>query len=166
MKNLKTLLILAVITLGFNQVQAQSKVAHINMQELVKAMPETKQMNDELARLEKTYVDDISSESKALEAKYKKYQAEAASQSNEENEKRNLEIEQGKRKLAMSQQVAQQELSKKSNEMIAPIVKKANDAINAVAKAQGFDYVIDASMLVVANGTNLLPAVKKQLNIQ
>jgi len=166
MKHLKKLLIIAVITLGFNQVQAQSKVAHINMQELVSIMPETKKMNDELSRLEKTYIDDISTESKALEAKYKKYQAEAPSQTPEENEKRNLEIEQGKRRLAKSQQVAQQELSKKSNEMLKPILESADVAIKAVAKAQGFDYVLDASMLLVANGKDLMADVKKHLNIQ
>ncbi len=166
MKNLKTLLLVAVIALGFNQVKAQSNVAHINMQELVSIMPATKKMNDELSRLEKTYVDDISTESKALEAKYKKYQAEAASQTPEENEKRNLEIEQGKRKLAKSQQVAQQELSKKNNELLKPILESADAAIKAVAKAQGFDYVLDSSMLLVANGKNILEDVKKHLNIQ
>lgn len=166
MKNLKTLLLIAVLTLGFNTVQAQSKIAHINLQELVGLMPETKIMNTTLEQLEKTYVEDIKAEDTALKAKYEKFQREGATQTKEENEKRNLELEQGQRKLNYGQQVAQQELSKKSNELIKPIIDKADAAVKAVAKAQGFDYVLDSSVLLVANGTNLLEAVKKHLGIQ
>lgn len=166
MKNLKTLLLIAVLTLGFNTVQAQSKIAHINIQELIQLMPETKTMNTTLAQLEKTYVDDIKAENTSLEAKYAKFQKEAASQTKEENEKRQLEIEQGQRKLSLGQQAAQQELSKKNQELITPIIEKADAAVKAVAKTQGYDYVLDSSVLLVANGTDLLSLVKTHLGIQ
>lgn len=169
MKNLKTLLLIAVITLGFNNVKAQSKVAHINLQELISSIPEVKTMRAELSKLEKTYVDDLKAESISFEAKYKKYQAEAASQTEEENQRRGLEIEQGQKKLQMSQQVAQQEMGKKNDELnkkLNPILKKVDAAVKSVAKAQGFDYVLDSSVLLVANGTNLLASVKANLGIQ
>lgn len=169
MKNLKTLLLIAVLTLGFNTVQAQSKVAHINLQELIGSIPEVKTMRAELTKLEKTYIDDIKAESISFEAKYKKYQAEAPSQTKEENEKRGLEIEQGQRKIQLSEQVAQQEMGKKNDEMnkkLTPILQKVDAAINAVAKAQGFDYVLDSSVLLVANGTDLLASVKANLGVQ
>ena len=50
--------------------------------------------------------------------------------------------------------------------MFAPISEKAKAAIEKVAAAQGFDYVIDAQAgggLIVAKGKDLLPDVKKQL---
>ncbi len=169
MKNLKTLLLIVVLTLGLNTVQAQSKVAHINLQELIGSIPEVKTMRAELSKLEKTYVDDIKAESSVFETKYKKYQAEAASQTKEENEKRGLEIEQGQRKLQLSQQVAQQEMETKNNELnkkLTPILQKVDAAVKTVAKAQGFDYVLDSSVLLVANGTNLLASVKANLGIQ
>lgn len=169
MKHLKSLLLIAVITLGFNTIQAQSKVAHINIQELISFIPEVKTMRAELSKLEKTYLDDIKAESTAFEAKYKRYQAEGPNQTNEENEKRQLEIEQTQRKIQMSQQVAQQEMSKKNNDLnknLAPILEKADAAVKAIAKAQGFDYVFDSSLLLVANGTDLMTAVKAHLGIQ
>ena len=47
-----------------------------------------------------------------------------------------------------------------------PILDKAKQAIETVAKEQGFVYVLDASSLIVANGTDLLPAVKTKLGIK
>ena len=59
-----------------------------------------------------------------------------------------------------------QELQKKQAELIGPITERAKAAIEKVAAAQGFDYVIDATAgngLIVANGKDLLPEVKVEL---
>ena len=68
--------------------------------------------------------------------------------------------------IGEAQQNAQQELQKKQAELFAPISEKAKAAIEKVAAAQGFDYVIDAQAgggLIVAKGKDLLPEVKKEL---
>ena len=166
MKNLKTLLLIAVITLGFNTAKAQSKVAHINIQELISLMPEAKVMNATLEKLDKTNKDDLKAAVTALQAKYNKYQTEAPNQTEEENQRRELDVQQSQKKIQLSEQAAQQDLSKKNQELIQPIIEKADAAVKAVAKAQGFDYVLDSSVLLVANGTNLLAAVKANLGIQ
>ena len=47
-----------------------------------------------------------------------------------------------------------------------PLYDKARTAIEKVASAQGFDYVLDASQgggVLVANGKNIMPDVKKEL---
>jgi outer membrane protein len=169
MKNLKTLLLIAVITLSFNTTaKAQSKVAHINIQELIASIPEVKTMREEFTKLEKTYIDDIQAESAAFKTKYDRYQAEAAGQTPEENERRGLEIEQFQKRLQTMQQLAQKELGAKEKEVgekMNPFLVKVDAAVKAVAKAQGFDYVLDSSVLLVANGTNLLAAAKTQLGI-
>jgi outer membrane protein len=168
MRNLKTLLLVAALTLGFNTIQAQSKLAHINMQELIESMPQTKIMNIQLTKLGKTYSDDINAADAALKAKYEKYQVEGASQTPEENERRQLELQQGQKKLQYSQQVAQKDLSDQNSKKIEPIIEIANNAVKAVAKAQGIDYVIDSSIptFVVTEGTDLLADVKAYLKIQ
>jgi outer membrane protein len=73
MKHFKTLLLIAVLTLGFGSIQAQNKTAHINFQELVILMPEIKVMNDELAKLDKTQQDDLKAAELALKAKLAKF---------------------------------------------------------------------------------------------
>jgi outer membrane protein len=101
-----------------------------------------------------------------LRNKYTLYSNESAAKSKEENEKRALELQGYERSIQEAQQTAQQELQKKQADLFGPISEKAKKAIEKVAAAQGFDYVIDATQgsgLIVAQGTDLLPAVKKEL---
>lgn len=166
MKNFKTLLLIAIITLGFNTLQAQTKVAHINTDLLLSLMPETKALNADLEKLSKTYETELKAESDKLTAKLKKYEAEVNSQTDEVNQQRGAEVEQDRQNLYQASQVAREEIAKKRDEQLQPILDKAKKAIEDVAKEQGFVYVLDASSLIVANGTDLLPAVKAKLGIK
>ena len=165
MKHLKTLLLIAVLTLGFNSIQAQSNVAHIDFKALVQSMPETAIMNTEIQKLEKTFADDITAAQNALKAKLTKYQSEMPSQTKAENEKRQIEVQQDEQKIYTSQQIAQQDLAKKSNEKLKPIIEKAQAAIDAVAKEKGIQYVFDTSSLITFTGSDLMSAVKAKLGI-
>ena len=55
MKYFKTLLLVLTVTTSVFVANAQ-KVAHINSEELIAAMPETKAMKDELSKLHKTLI--------------------------------------------------------------------------------------------------------------
>ena len=78
MKNLKTLLFTAVLFIGATSfTSAQGKIAHINKQELIKAMPEYAVAQAEIEKLGKTYEAEIQGSYKELDAKYKQYNAEA-----------------------------------------------------------------------------------------
>lgn len=166
MKNFKTLLLIAIVTLGFNVAQAQTKVAHINTDLLLSLMPETKTLNADLEKLSKTYETELKAENDKLTAKLKKYEAEVNSQTDEVNQQRGAEVQQDQQNLYQASQVAREEISKKRDEQLKPILDKAKKAIEEVAKEQGFVYVLDASSLIVANGTDLLPAVKTKLGIK
>lgn len=167
MRNVKRIavaLVLFVAATGF--VSAQSKVAHINVQQLLSDMPEMKAAQAELKKLQETYRADIQSSMKELQTKLTQYQNEATSKTNEENEKRAQELQGFERNIQEAEQAAMQEMQKKQQELFAPISDKAKAAIEKVAAAQGFDYVIDASpglSLIVAKGKDLLPEVKKEL---
>ncbi|QLG44486.1 OmpH family outer membrane protein [Costertonia aggregata] len=147
-------------------VNAQSKVAHINVQELLSAMPEMKAAEAELKKLQETYRADIEGSLKEYQNKVTQYKNEAASKSDEENVKRGQELQGIEQNIGAAQQTAQQELQKKQAELFAPISDKAKAAIEKVAAAQGYDYVMDATQgggLIVAKGKDLLADVKKEL---
>ncbi|MFD0760584.1 OmpH family outer membrane protein [Lutibacter aestuarii] len=165
MKQFRTLLLVAIITLGFNSLQAQTKVGHISTDLLISLMPETKVLNTELEKLSKTYETELKAEEAKLEAKLKKYEAEAKSQTDEVNQQRGIEVQQDQQNLYQASQVAREDITKKRNEKLKPILEKAKKAIEDVASEQGFTYVLEASTLIVANGTDLLPAVKAKLGI-
>ena len=69
-------------------------------------------------------------------------------------------------RIRQYQAQAQQELSKKEAELLEPILKRAKEAVVKVAKAQGFDYVLDSTAgqgVILADGKDLLADVKKEL---
>ena len=167
MKQLKKVVIALVIMIaavGF--VNAQSKVAHINVTELLAEMPEMKAAQAELKKLSETYRVDIESSMTELKNKYDQYSNEASAMSEEENQRRALELQGFEKNIGEAQQAAQQELQKKQAELFKPISEKAQAAIEKVAAAQGYDYVIDATQgggLIVAKGKDLLAEVKQEL---
>ncbi len=169
MKHLKTIaLALVLFVAATSFAQAQSKIAHIDVTELLSAMPAMKNAEAELKKLSETYNADIESSITEFQNKATQYQNEAPSKSKEENEKRAIELQGIQKNIGEAQQAAQRELQKKQSELFAPISDKAKAAIEKVAAAQGYDYVVDAQPgggLIVANGKNLLAEVKKELGI-
>lgn len=147
-------------------VSAQSKVAHIDVQKLLSDMPEMKAAESELKKLSETYQADIQASMTELQNKFRQYEGEAANMSKEENDKRAVELQGFQKSISEAQQAAQQEIQKKQAELFGPISEKAKAAIEKVAAAQGFDYVIDAQAgggLIVAKGKDLLAEVKQEL---
>ncbi len=168
MKYLKTLLLAITLTTGMFVANAQ-KIAHINSEELVAAMPQTKAMQDELAKMAQNFDNDYKAQATALQAKLEKYQKEAPSKTDEENAKRQQEVAQLQQKLQLYLKSAQEEMQKKQMDMIKPIIEKAQKSIQDVAKEKGIKYVFDSAPgkgLIVFDGEDLLAAVKAKLGIQ
>lgn len=166
MKQFKTLLFAAALLIGTSFMNAQSKVAHINTQELVDAMPAMISAKAELEKLAKTYETDIKTMATELQNKVTQYDAEASTKTQEENTKRMTEVQGMETSIRQYQAQAQQELAKKEAELLEPILKRAKDAVVKVAKAQGFDYVLDSTAgqgVILADGKDLLADVKKEL---
>lgn len=163
-KKIAVALVLFVAATGF--VNAQSKVAHINVQQLLTEMPEMKAANAELQKLQESLKADIQGAMTEYQNKATLYQNEASSKTAEENAKRGEELAGFEKNIGQLQQTAQQDMAKKQQDLYGPITEKAKKAIEKVAAAQGFQYVLDASpggTVVVATGKDILADVKKEL---
>ena len=167
MKQIKSLLFAAALFIGATSfTNAQSKVAHINVGELVTSMPEMKSAQAEMEQMGKTFETDIQEMMNEYKTKAKQYEAEAATKTNEDNQKRGEELAGMQQNIRQFQANAQQQLQQKELDLLEPITKKAKEAILKVAKAQGFDYVLDSSQgsgVIMAEGKDLLQDVKKEL---
>ena len=167
MKQFKTLLFAAALFIGaVSFSNAQSKVAHINTQDLVSAMPEMKAAQSQMEQLGKTYEAEIKELATALQNKMKVYDAEAATQTDEENAKRVQEVQSMEQNIRQYQANAQKDMQQKELDLLKPITEKAKAAILKVARAQGFNYVLDSSQgggVIMADGKDLLADVKKEL---
>ncbi|GAA4937812.1 OmpH family outer membrane protein [Algibacter agarivorans] len=166
MKQFKTLLLATALCLGtIGFTQAQSKIAHINTQELIAAMPAAKTAQAEIEALGKTYQTDIQASITEYQNTVKQYEAEASTKTDEENQKRGLELQEKQQRIQQFRADAQKDLAQKEAELFKPIQEAAMKAINEVAKAQGYQYVIDRATLIVADGKDILADVKKQMGI-
>lgn len=169
MKNLKLLFVAAALFIGATSfVNAQSKVAHVDTGALVEAMPEMKAAQSQLEKLQKTYDAEIKSMMKEWEAKVQQYDGESASQTEEVNLKRVEEVQGMQKNIGDYRNQALEDLRKKEVDLLQPILEKAKAAIQKVARAQGFQYVMDSSPgngLILYDGTDLLADVKKELGI-
>ncbi|RPD95977.1 OmpH family outer membrane protein [Aureibaculum marinum] len=169
MKLFKNLLLASVLLFGAMTVNAQSKVAHINTDELVASMPETIQMQEELKKVVQAYDADFKEQANAYQTKAQKYEQEGPTQTDAENQKRGLELQELQRKLQMYQQTAREEIQKKEFDLYKPIAEKAQKAIDDVAAEKGIEYVFDSTPgkgLVVFKGMDLMDAVKAKLGIK
>ncbi len=165
MMKIKTVLVAFIL---FATGLAQAQVAHINSEELVAMMPETKAMTQDLKVLGENFDTEYKAQASALQAKLQKYQTEAASKTNEENEKRHAEVGEIQNKLQVYLSSAREEMQKKEFDLLKPIIEKAQKAIQDVAKDKGIKYVMDSAPgkgLIVFDGEDLLPAVKTKLGI-
>ncbi|SDW13681.1 OmpH family outer membrane protein [Aequorivita viscosa] len=169
MKKMKTILLALAIFAGATSfVNAQSKVAHINAQELIEAMPEYKAAQTSLEKVQKTYDTEIKAMLKELDTKAKQYDSEAASKTDEENQKRVMEIQGMQENVQAYRQQALQDLDKKRSDIFKPILEKAQSTIQKVGRAQGYQYVLDSTMgsgIILADGKDLMADVKKDLGI-
>lgn len=168
MKHLKTILLATAVCIGsISFSQAQSKIAHINTNELIQAMPEMKAAQKELETLGKTYEADYKASVTEFQNKLKQFESEAPTKTEEENAKRGQEIQAMQQNIQQFQADAAQDIEKKRGDLLQPITEKARAAILKVGRAQGFDYVLDSSVgvTILADGKNLLDDVKKELGL-
>ena len=95
------------------------------------------------------------------------YGAEEKAQTPETNAKRQAEVQQDRSRLAQAEQFATQEMQKKYQEKLKPILEKAQKAIKDVADAKGLAYIFDASagkgLIVFDKGVDIYDAVKAKL---
>jgi len=153
------------LLISFN-IGAQSKVAHINSQALISEMPEVKEAQAQLEKLQKTYQTEIEASMKEYQTKLQTYSADAQNQTEVTNQARQKELAGMEQNIQQYQQTAAQDIQKKQADLLKPLIDKARAAIQKVAKSQGFDYVIDATeggSLILAGGKDLLEEVKIEL---
>ncbi len=169
MKQFRTLIIAVALMVGATAfTNAQSKIAHIASQELVESLPEFKEAMTQLEKLQKTYDAELRDMYSEAQKTSKRYESEAPTQTEEENQKRAMQLQDTQRRIQERGQNAQQDLQKNELDLLKPVYERARTTIQTVARAKGYEYVLDSSNgsgVIMADGYNLMPDVRKELGI-
>ncbi|OXA96354.1 hypothetical protein B0A66_01255 [Flavobacterium hercynium] len=164
MKQIKTLLIAAILVLGAsNTMNAQAKVAHVDVSEIMSKMPAMLDAQNQLQKLSGTYDAEYKKMVDEYQVKIKKYEAEAATVTEAVNGDRSKEVQDMQKRIVDYRDNAQKELQQKETDIVKPLMEKVRTSIQKVGKAKGFQYVLDGSTLLLAEGTNITADVKKDL---
>lgn len=164
MKQLKTLLIAAVVFAGTTQsLMAQAKTAHVDVNEIMGKMPAMLDAQKQLEKLSGTYDTDYKTMVDEYQTKIKKYEQEATTVTDKVNEERSKEVQDMQKRIVDFRDNAQKELQKKEQDLTKPIIERVRASIQKVGKAKGYQYVLNASDLLLAEGPDLTADVKKDL---
>jgi outer membrane protein len=163
MKQIKTFLIAAIALLGFQNVNAQAKTAHVDVNELMTKMPAVLDAQNQLKKLSDTYTAEYKTMVEEYQGKLKKYDAEASTVTDAVNQTRQQEVQDMAKRISDYQETAQKDLQKKESDLMKPITDKVKASIQKVGKAKGYQYVINAADLLLADGPDLTADIKKDL---
>ena len=163
MKQIKTLLIAAIALISVQATNAQSKIAHVDTNEIMSKMPAVIDGQNQLKKLGETYDKDYKALVDEYQAKVKKYDGEAEKATDAVNQTRQVEVQDMIKRINEFEKTAQSDLQKKEAEIMKPITEKVRASIEKVGKAKGFQYVLNADSLLLKDGTDLTPDVKKDL---
>ena len=171
MKKLVKLFFALALTMGVGYgVNAQSlKVGHVDSSAIMEIMPERTKVEQDL----QAYAAELQSELQAMAAEYQNklqdYQANQATMSNLIRQSKEKEIIDLETRIQEFQASADMALQNKQMELIAPLIEKVQNAVNAVGQEKGFTYILDkASGTVVYIGDNAIDItadVKAKLGI-
>lgn len=169
MKKAIKLTLAVVLVLSSTTLFAQ-KFGRINTQEIIMSMPETKEMQTNMEAYAKDLQDNLETINVEFNTKYTEFQKNFETLSDAVRQLKSKELQELQNRRDEFQQLAQQEYQKKQNELLAPIIEKAKDAIDKVGKAGAYLFVFDTSTGSLAYFdeaalTDLAPAVKKELGI-
>ncbi len=168
MRNLlKVTLIAALTFIGANAYG--QKFGYINSQELIVAMPETDSINVKLEAMSKEWQEQLEVIQVEFNNKMQDFQKNSATYSDAIKQVKNQELSDLSQRYQQIQNLASEQLQQKQQELLAPVLEKAQNAIKKVGRDNGFTLVFDSaasSLLYWEDAVvDVLPLVKKELGI-
>lgn len=164
----KIVLIVACGLMMGNIAIAQTKFGHINSAELLKSMPDVTKAEAEIQEYAKAFQEQLQTMSKEYEKKIQEFQAGEKMMSDPVKEVKVKEIKDLEARIESTNQSAQEKVEKKRQDLLQPIIDKADKAIKAVATEKGYDYIFDTStgaFLQVKASDDVMPLVKAKLGM-
>lgn len=148
-----------------NAQQQQPKFGYVAAQQIIFVLPEARQVDSLLRQFK---LDSIDGVLPYLVSEYKRKDSVAKIEKNGTIKKQvEREAEQLRYQLENWNQIAQNRIQEKQNELLAPLYRKVADAIADIAKAEKYTYIFNAeSLLHAPEGDNISEKILKKLGIK
>lgn len=170
MKTIKILFI-AILAMAGTSAMAQSKLAYINSQEIIMAMPEMDSIQAQSKAQRQEFQDQMESMQAEFANKMSDYNKNYEGWTEAMKQQKGKELENLRTNIESFGQAAPQQLQKLEQDLYEPLIKKVRDAVMAVGKENGFTYIFDSSTgslayIDEATATNAAALVKAKLGLK
>lgn len=176
MKNVAVAIVLVLGAFGISaNLENDTKIGYVFMEYVLNSMPETQEMNNTLDKLSKEKSDKLVKNTKFLNSKVDEMnRKERSGELTEAGRKISEdEIADMRKKIETQARADEQELFKKRMELLGPIAKKLEKAMDDVAAKKGYKYVLNSSdgtgnsiVVVAPEADDLTKAVMDHLGIE
>lgn len=147
---MKRFLLVLILALSSACYAGAQKIGYVNMETILKSIPEYNQAQETLMELSESYRNEIESEYSEIEDMFNKYQSEKANLSARQRQERENEIilrEHAMKEMEDKYFGQDGLMSEKSKELMEPINEKVQAAINKVAENEGIGFIFDTMSL-------------------
>jgi len=144
------------------------KLGHINSNELLLAMPERTNIENQIKKYAQDLESQLSAMTKEYQSKVQNYQANEATMTEAIKKDKIKEITNLEERISEFQQTAQKDLQTKEESLLKPLIDKAKSAIEEVAKENSYNYIFDSGvgvLLYQRDSDDIMPLVKKKLGL-
>lgn len=156
----------AVMSIGFSQVNA--KLGYIDSNELLEMMPGKDSIQTALQDYGKSLENQLQTMYTEYQTKVQDYQANSRTMSDIIRQTKEKELADLETRIETFRQQADADLQEKQVTLLQPLLDKAKNAINTVAKENGYAYIFDVgtgAFLYYEKGDNIMPLVKAKLGL-
>lgn len=173
MANRPSLLItgLLLIALAAAPVAEAQQIGYANQEALMANMPEMNQVQRKLQQEAKKQQQQLQQERKKLQKQVQQYQQQQSLLSDSAKAERQRKLQQKQQQLRKSSQQRQQQLQKRRRELMQPLLKDLQSAIETVSSEKDLDMVLRSRALLDVKEQsdaviNISPDVAQQLGIE
>lgn len=166
---MKKILLVAAMLMGVVAASAQEKkFAYVDFSEIVQLMPEMDSARVKIAAQEKEASESMQMMYQEYQTKATQFQQKQASWTPAIRDSKMKELQDIEGRMQEFQQILQQELQQSQAALQAPIVEKAQKAVQNLAKAKGVIFVFEKGSLLYfdeSQAYDLTKEVRKAVNI-
>lgn len=159
----------ALVMISAMPAMAQGKLGHIDMKTLMLALPERAQAEAKMQEVAQGLDARIKAMGAEYDARRNELAPKEATMTATERQMALEELQGMEQRIIAAQEKAQEDLAKLQDELLKPMVDRANGAVKAVAEEGKYTYIFDSSVGIVLyfdGGDDVMAKVKAKLGIQ
>ena len=160
--------LIVILALAMPMLVSAQKLGYVNTNELFAQMPEVAKIKLQMGTIQSQYENQLTMMQEEFQKKAQDYQNQAASMTDAIRQIREQELQEMQQRIQLFYQTAEQDITKKQQELLAPVHERMAKAINAVGEKEGYTYIFDSAAMVYVSPTaeDVMPSVKKELKIK